>query len=63
MCAWQIMASSANFESEEQFRDQNEILRRGDLIGVVGHPVGKIIFSAFENRNQFFIYNAVLGML
>ncbi|EKX48426.1 lysyl-tRNA synthetase [Guillardia theta CCMP2712] len=35
----QIMASSANFESEEQFRDQNEILRRGDLIGVVGHPL------------------------
>eukprot|EP00960_Hanusia_phi_P042131 755325-Hanusia_phi.AAC.3 len=32
------MASSASFESEQHFHDQNDVLRRGDMIGVDGYP-------------------------
>ena len=34
----QVMASLANFKSEEEFNDINERIRRGDIVGCKGYP-------------------------
>lgn len=51
----QIMATNMNSTSEKSFADQHDVLRRGDIIGVVGFP-GRTSPKNADNPGELSIF-------